>query len=313
MTQTVSGLVVTKGATTMTSVKLVEGRAPTFTVDSPPTTATVGELYQYTFGAGGQPTTMVYSLAQGAPSWLSINAGTGTVSGTPPSGTGTFSYQVIAANTVAPDATTALFDVSVSGVAPTAPTLSAGSLTFTAGTSGSVSFSSTGAPTPTLSEAGTLPAGLTFSGSNGAGTATIAGTPTGAAGTYPITVTASNGVSPAATTSFTLHVVQAGLAGQGYWLVASDGGIFSFGDAKFHGSTGTDLSTSRLSAWPSIPTASGYWLVASDGGIFSFGDAKFYGSTGDTDPQQADRGHGLDPRWPRLLAGGLRRRDLQLR
>ena len=30
----------------------------------------------------------------------------------------------------------------------------------------------------------------------------------------------------------------AGPAGVGYWLVASDGGIFSFGSAKFHGSTG---------------------------------------------------------------------------
>jgi hypothetical protein len=26
--------------------------------------------------------------------------------------------------------------------------------------------------------------------------------------------------------------------GQGYWLVASDGGIFSYGDAQFYGSTG---------------------------------------------------------------------------
>jgi hypothetical protein len=26
--------------------------------------------------------------------------------------------------------------------------------------------------------------------------------------------------------------------GLGYWLVASDGGIFSFGDAVFYGSTG---------------------------------------------------------------------------
>jgi hypothetical protein len=26
--------------------------------------------------------------------------------------------------------------------------------------------------------------------------------------------------------------------GGGYWLVASDGGIFSFGDADFYGSTG---------------------------------------------------------------------------
>ncbi|MDA8209596.1 MAG: hypothetical protein M0Z92_11430, partial [Actinomycetota bacterium] len=29
-----------------------------------------------------------------------------------------------------------------------------------------------------------------------------------------------------------------GLGGKGYWLVASDGGIFSFGDASFYGSTG---------------------------------------------------------------------------
>jgi hypothetical protein len=26
--------------------------------------------------------------------------------------------------------------------------------------------------------------------------------------------------------------------GKGYWLVASDGGIFDFGDANFYGSTG---------------------------------------------------------------------------
>jgi len=27
--------------------------------------------------------------------------------------------------------------------------------------------------------------------------------------------------------------------GRGYWLVASDGGIFSYGDAPFYGSTGS--------------------------------------------------------------------------
>jgi hypothetical protein len=27
-------------------------------------------------------------------------------------------------------------------------------------------------------------------------------------------------------------------SGRGYWLVASDGGIFGFGDARFFGSTG---------------------------------------------------------------------------
>ena len=64
----------------------------------------------------------------------------------------------------------------------------------------------------------------------------------------------------------------------GYWLVGSDGGIFTFGDAQFYGSTG-NLSLQR----PVVgitPTAGdkGYWLVASDGGIFSFGSAGFYGS-----------------------------------
>jgi hypothetical protein len=28
------------------------------------------------------------------------------------------------------------------------------------------------------------------------------------------------------------------LGGNGYWLVASDGGVFAYGDAGFYGSTG---------------------------------------------------------------------------
>jgi hypothetical protein len=64
----------------------------------------------------------------------------------------------------------------------------------------------------------------------------------------------------------------------GYWLVGSDGGIFTFGSANFFGSTGS-LRLNR----PVVgitPTADhgGYWLDASDGGVFSFGDTNFYGS-----------------------------------
>jgi Tol biopolymer transport system component len=68
--------------------------------------------------------------------------------------------------------------------------------------------------------------------------------------------------------------------GQGYWFVASDGGIFSFGDAKFFGSTGNVRLNKPIVGMAATPTGNGYWFVASDGGIFSFGDAKFYGSTG---------------------------------
>ncbi len=69
-------------------------------------------------------------------------------------------------------------------------------------------------------------------------------------------------------------------SGRGYWLVASDGGIFSFGDAHYYGSTGALSLNKPVVAMASTPDGRGYWLVASDGGIFSFGDAHFQGSTG---------------------------------
>jgi hypothetical protein len=65
-----------------------------------------------------------------------------------------------------------------------------------------------------------------------------------------------------------------------YWLVASDGGIFSFGGAPFYGSTGSIALNKPIVGMAATPDGGGYWLVASDGGIFSYGDAGFYGSTG---------------------------------
>jgi glucose/arabinose dehydrogenase len=68
--------------------------------------------------------------------------------------------------------------------------------------------------------------------------------------------------------------------GRGYWLVASDGGIFAFGDARFLGSTGGVRLARPVVGMAATPSGNGYWLVASDGGIFAFGDARFLGSTG---------------------------------
>jgi hypothetical protein len=64
----------------------------------------------------------------------------------------------------------------------------------------------------------------------------------------------------------------------GYWLVASDGGIFAFGDAPFHGSTGALKLNRPIVGMAPTASGKGYWLVASDGGIFAFGDAAFFGS-----------------------------------
>ncbi len=66
----------------------------------------------------------------------------------------------------------------------------------------------------------------------------------------------------------------------GYWLVASDGGVFNYGDAAFYGSTGGVSLNRPIVAMAATPDGKGYWLVASDGGVFNYGDAAFYGSTG---------------------------------
>jgi hypothetical protein len=66
----------------------------------------------------------------------------------------------------------------------------------------------------------------------------------------------------------------------GYWLVAADGGVFAFGDARFHGSTGGMSLNKQIVGMASTPKGNGYWLVAADGGVFAFGDARFHGSTG---------------------------------
>ncbi len=64
----------------------------------------------------------------------------------------------------------------------------------------------------------------------------------------------------------------------GYLQVASDGGIFAFGDAAFHGSMGGRRLNQPVVGMASTPDGQGYWEVASDGGIFAFGDSKYYGS-----------------------------------
>lgn len=67
-------------------------------------------------------------------------------------------------------------------------------------------------------------------------------------------------------------------ADHGYWLVGSDGGVFSFGDDHFYGSEGGKPLQAGIVGIAPTPDRRGYWLVAGDGGVFSFGDAKFFGS-----------------------------------
>jgi hypothetical protein len=66
-------------------------------------------------------------------------------------------------------------------------------------------------------------------------------------------------------------------SGKGYWFVASDGGIFSFGDARFLGSTAGGPSRSPVAGVVVTRSGNGYWVVAADGVVTAFGDAVLLG------------------------------------
>ena len=62
--------------------------------------------------------------------------------------------------------------------------------------------------------------------------------------------------------------------------MATDGGLFAFGDAAFHGSMGGKPLNKPVVGIASVANGQGYWEVATDGGLFAFGDAAFFGSMG---------------------------------
>src|SRR5690606_22033577 len=119
-----------------------------------------------------------------------------TLSGVP-SAAGTYMIDVTAGNGIAPDATQTC-TITVTGDAPAIT--SASSANAAAGSPLNHTFTAIGNPAPTLNYSNeNLPPGVTRSGN------TLSGIPT-AAGTYNITVVASNGVAPDAVQNFVIIV-----------------------------------------------------------------------------------------------------------
>ncbi len=69
---------------------------------------------------------------------------------------------------------------------------------------------------------------------------------------------------------------------EGYWMTATDGGLFAYGNVGFYGSMGGTRLNQPVVGIAASPDRGGYWEVASDGGVFAFGDARFHGSMGGT-------------------------------
>ena len=181
---------------------------PTFT--SPASaSATAGTAFSFPVTTVGSPTTYTTNVTRSGtlPAGISFTNngnGTATLNGTPTATSGgTYPITFTARNTGG--TTTQSFVLTVSAK----PTIStAATAIATVGSTFSFTVKATGAPTPTLAEAGGLPQGLTWT-DNGNGTATLAGTPgVGQGGVYPLTFTATN-AGGTATQSFTLTVRQA--------------------------------------------------------------------------------------------------------
>ncbi|HET6965938.1 MAG TPA: hypothetical protein VFH58_14280 [Acidimicrobiales bacterium] len=63
-------------------------------------------------------------------------------------------------------------------------------------------------------------------------------------------------------------------SGHGYLLVGTDGGVFTFGDARFYGSAAGFRPSTPVVAIAITPDGGGYWLATANGTVFAFGDAQ---------------------------------------
>src|SRR5262245_48818728 len=177
------------------NLRFVSATETTFAVGSP------GTFTVRTKG-GPKPTLTVSGALPAGVTFVDNEDRTATLAGTPAAGTGGTYPLVFTADNGGGTPVTQNFTLTV-GQGPAIT--SANATTFTIGVAGTFVVTTTGTPTPAITATGALPSGVTFT-DNGNGTATLAGTPgAGTAGTYPLTITATNS-GGSATQNFTLTV-----------------------------------------------------------------------------------------------------------
>ena len=213
-------------------------------------TFTVGKAGKFTITTTpGLPATTTLSESGKLPSGVTFKAGsngTATLSGTPAAGSGGVYTFTISAGNAASSVTTQAFTLTVDQ----APAItSAASATFDVGSCRQLHGQDHGLPGGDDSpRAARCPVGVTWwTTSNG--TATLSGTPA-AAGGYSFTITAANGLSPAATQHFTLTVDQAPAitSPTSATFIVGQKGSFTITAAK-----GTPAATTKFSESGKLP------------------------------------------------------------
>ena len=118
--------------------------------------------------------------------------------------------------------------------------------------------------------------------------------PATATGSSPPTAASSASATPrfyGSTGGIRLNQPIVGMAatpiGRGYWLVAIDGGIFSFGDAAFYGSASAKSRKDAVVGMAVTPSGNGYWALTVRGAVLPFGDAVRVGAAENADAHDA--------------------------
>jgi hypothetical protein len=194
------------GSAATNAATLTVQTAPVVTTNPVDQTMTAGQTATFTAAANGNPAPTVrwQVSSDSGKTWTDISGASSTTLtlGNVLSSLDGDEYRAVFSNSAGSTTTTAaLLTVQT----PPAIT-SVNTVAFTVGLGGSFTVIATGSPTPTVTESGALPGGVTFA-DNGNGTATLAGAPAaGTQGTYHFTLTAHNGVGSDVTQNFTLTV-----------------------------------------------------------------------------------------------------------
>jgi type II secretory pathway pseudopilin PulG len=217
---------------------------PSFT-SSNTATWLAGGAFSFNVTTLGSPDATI--SASGLPAGVTLGTSSfgGALLSTSAVAAGTYPNIVFTAtNGNSPDATQHFTLVVNAGPAIT----SANSTTFAVGSPGSFTVTTTGTPTAVVAGSGALPSGVTFV-AHPDGTATLSGTPAaGTLGSYPIMITATNGIGAQATQTLTLVVATTA-------FTSANSASIVHGGASFTVTTvGTPTAALTVSALPNHVT-----------------------------------------------------------
>ena len=220
-------------------------------------------------------TPITFTEAGKLPTGVTLSA-SGTLSGTPALATGGSYPVTITATDANANTSTQSFTLTVTATGPSIT--SAASTTFAENTAGTFPVTATGDTPITFTESGKLPTGVTLATSG-----TLSGTPSfGTAGSYPVTITATDANANKTTQAFTLTVTATGpsiTSAASTTFTVADAGTFAVmatGDTPITFTesgtlpSGVSLATNgTLSGTPAAGTAGSYPILLTATDAFS--------------------------------------------